>query len=258
MEFCITSKEDNETLLIKEKIKNELIKAGLNYNSEAPELVISIGGDGTFLQAVSKYFKIKPIFASINYGNLGYLCEYKSSELKDFISDLSSLNHLERKIHLLEIKYNGKKKYALNEVRVESNDGHTLVFDVYVNGTYLETLKSDGCCASTSIGSSGMCRSLGGAIVDNEIELIEFVENAPILNRTYVSIRSPFVFAKDKVITIKNIKNKNFSIYYDCISDSIDELKGDIEVKLSNKYIRVFKNPRNNYIRKTHEAFINE
>ena len=120
-----------------------------------------------------------------------------------------------------------------------------------------------------------MARSLGGALVDNEIEMIQFVEKAPIQNRTYESIRSPFVLQKDKVIKIENIKNDEFFIYYDSKSDYLknndeffiyydsksDYLRNyhdDIVIKLSDKKVRVLKNTRNNYIKKTHEAFIND
>ena len=167
-------------------------------------------------------------------------------------------NHAEKEITLLEAKYSDKTYYALNEFRIESSKGDTLVFDVYINDTYLETLKADGCLISTSIGSSAMARSLGGALVDNEIEMIQFVEKAPIQNRTYESIRSPFVLQKDKVIKIENIKNDEFFIYYDSKSDYLKNYHDDIVIKLSDKKVRVLKNTRNNYIKKTHEAFIND
>ena len=88
--------------------------------------------------------------------------------------------------------------------------------------------------------------------------MIQFVEKAPIQNRTYESIRSPFVLQKDKVIKIENIKNDEFFIYYDSKSDYLKNYHDDIVIKLSDKKVRVLKNTRNNYIKKTHEAFIND
>lgn len=258
MRFCISLRDGEGIEKVAAFIKNSLEKEGLIYDDKSPEIVISVGGDGTFLRAIQKYFLLDPLFANINFGNLGYLCEYTSNELNEFIFDLLRSKHHEKEIALLEAKYSDTIRYALNEFRVEASNGDTLVFDVFINDTYLETLKADGCLISTSIGSSAMARSLGGAIVDNEIEMIQFVEKAPIQNRTYESIRSPFVLQKDKVIKIENIKNKEFSIYYDSKQDSVKDYKGEIVIRLSDKKIRVLKNIRNNYIRKTHEAFIND
>ena len=86
--------------------------------------------------------------------------------------------------------------------------------------------------------------------------MIQFVEKAPIQNRTYESIRSPFVLQKEKVIKLENIKNKEFYIFYDSKSDLIKDYHDDIVIKLSDKRVRLLKNVRNNYIKKTHEAFI--
>ncbi len=256
MRFCISYREGEKIKKTLNFVEENLLKAGFVYDEINPEIVISIGGDGTFLRAIQKYFLLNPLFANINFGNLGYLCEYTNEELDDFLKDILSKEYVEKEIALLKATYQDKERYALNEFRVESSNGDTLIFDVFINDTYLETLKADGCLVSTSIGSSAMARSLGGAIVDNEIEMIQFVEKAPIQNRTYESIRSPFVLQKDKVIKIENIKNNEFCIYYDAKTDFIKNYKGDIVIKLSDKKVRVLKNTRNNYIKKTHEAFI--
>lgn len=256
--FCISLRDGDGIKKVCDFIKDSLEKEGLVYDENKPELVISVGGDGTFLRAIQKYFLFKPLFANINFGNLGYLCEYTEKELNDFIKDLLDKNHEEKEIALLEASYSNKKYYALNEFRIESSKGDTLIFDVFINDTYLETLKADGCLISTSIGSSAMARSIGGALVDNEIEMIQFVEKAPIQNRTYESIRSPFVLQKDKIIKIENIKNDEFVIYYDSKSDYVKNYHDDIVIRLSEKKVRVLKNTRNNYIKKTHEAFIND
>lgn len=256
MRFCISYREGKDVDKVCEFIRKSLTREGLIYDEKSPEIVVSVGGDGTFLRAIQKYFLLDPLFANINFGNLGYLCEYTSDELNEFVLDLLHSKHKEKKITLLEARYGEKICYALNEFRVEASKGDTLVFDVFINDTYLETLKADGCLVSTSIGSSAMARSIGGALVDNEIEMIQFVEKAPIQNRTYESIRSPFVLQKEKVIKLENIKNKEFYIFYDSKSDLIKDYHDDIVIKLSDKRVRLLKNVRNNYIKKTHEAFI--
>ena len=136
MRFCISLRDGDGIKKVCDFIKDSLEKEGLVYDENKPELVISVGGDGTFLRAIQKYFLFKPLFANINFGNLGYLCEYTEKELNDFIRDLLDKNHEEKEIALLEASYSDKKYYALNEFRIESSKGDTLIFDVFINDTY--------------------------------------------------------------------------------------------------------------------------
>ena len=142
MKFFITVKDDEGIYKVVDKVKTALAKVGLIYSSESPDLVISIGGDGTFLQSIQKFYSCNPLFANINYGNLGYLCEYTSQELDFFIEDLLNKERHEKEITLLECKFDNHEFFALNEFRVESSRGDTIVFDVYINDTYLETLNT--------------------------------------------------------------------------------------------------------------------
>jgi NAD+ kinase len=252
--FYISSKKDPKSIQLLKIMRSALVGLGFVFDSDSPEIVISIGGDGTFLRLVQRWYKIDPLFVSINMGNLGYLCEYKGSEMKLLLADI--LDPKIREISLLECDFNTGSVYALNEVRIEAKGGQSIRFDVSINDNYLETIRADGCCVSTSIGSSGMARSLGGSLVDNEIEMLEFVEKAAIRNRSYSSIESPFVLNKDKTIKLSNFSFDSFNIFYDCKGMMVNDFKGCIAIFLSDKKVKVLQNPRNNYILKTKEAFV--
>ncbi|MBP5694911.1 MAG: NAD(+)/NADH kinase [Bacilli bacterium] len=258
MKFCITTNKNikafEEALHLKEKLQND----GDIYDDKNPEIVFSIGGDGNLLKTVQRYLDVDPIFASVNFGNLGYLCEYKGNEIDKLIDDIKKDMINYKEISFLEANVNNEKLYALNEFKVISNNGKTLKFDVLINNTLLENFKGDGCVVTSSIGSSGLGKSLGGALVDNEIEMIQFVEIAPIKNRLVSSIGSPYVLNKDKVITLKGFKPNKFSLFYDCKSLNIDDYDGEISFKVSEKKIKFLKNYRNNYIEKTREAFVSD
>lgn len=244
---------DSKTKELEKGLIHLLEKEGYIQNNENFDFIISIGGDGTFLRTVQDYYVRDPLFISINMGNLGYLCEFEGNEIDKVVKLLK--NPLIKEISLLEGNYENENFYALNEIRVEATHGSSIKFDVKINDTFLETIKGDGCLVSTSIGSSGLARSLGGSLVDNEIEMLEFVEKAPIENKTYQSIRSPFVLNKEKVISICNINDK-FAIAYDCKYKEFEKMNGDITIKLSNKKIRILKNAESNYILKTRRAFL--
>lgn len=258
MKFYITTLNLNEANVEASKIKEVLLKKGFIYDEKTPDVVISFGGDGTFLRSIQKFHMIDPLFVNINFGNLGYLCEYSTKQVDELLFDLLNENHKEKEVRLLECKYNNEIFYAINEFRVEALNGQTINFDVSINETFLERLKGDGCLISSSIGSSGMSRSIGGALVDNEIEMIQFVEKAPINNRFYSSIHSPYVLNNDKVIKIDNIKGGGFGLYFDCKALTFENFTGPLYFKISDKKIRFLKNERNNYIQKTREAFLHE
>ena len=158
MRFCISYREGKDVDKVCEFIKKSLTKEGLVYDEINPEIVVSVGGDGTFLRAIQKYFLLDPLFANINFGNLGYLCEYTNEELNEFVHDLLHAKHQEKKITLLEAKYEDKTRYALNEFRVEASKGDTLVFDVFINDT-LELLGDLTTPLSMLIIGSMLCES---------------------------------------------------------------------------------------------------
>lgn len=243
----------NSQNLEKELIK-ELTDSNFEINDDNPDIVISLGGDGTFLRAVTQYFDVDPLFININTGNFGYLCEFQKDEYEEVVKLIKGNKKKIKTISLLEADFEKEKRYALNEFRIHSSDEKTISFDVYIDGTFLEKLRGDGCVIASSIGSSGVAKSLGGALVDNEIEMIEFVENAPISNRGYASIRSPFVLSRTKKITLKNFFS-NFNLYYDIHAYKIEKDIKEITFSLSDKKIRILKNKNKNYIKKTSEAF---
>ncbi len=258
MKFFIATTNEKTAIMEAGNIRKILEENGFCFNETNPEVVISIGGDGTFLRSIQLFQRLNPLFVNINFGNLGYLCEYSTKEVKELMDDLLNKNHVEKKLRMLECTYKNEKFYAMNEFRVEALNGTTLTFDVSVNNTFLERIKGDGCLISTSIGSSGMARSLGGALVDNEIEMIQFIEKAPINNKFYTSIHSPFVLNNDKTITLSNFKPVTFGLYFDCKTNIIENCDGPLSFKISDKSIRFLKNERNNYIKKTREALLHD
>jgi len=267
MKFAIINRGDENSKKVQSYIEEKLRLKGLIYDENSPDYLITIGGDGTFLLAVNKYYRNeKIVFISVNTGSFGYLCEFEVEEIDNLINNLG--NFPRREISLLKCKIKEDKKdeidpcfmvdtelYALNEFRISSTKGKTLQFDVSINDTFLETLRGDGCVISTSVGSSGVARSMGGALVDNEIEMIQFVENAPILNHKYGSLRSAFVLSKEKVIKLNNFSHE-YEIFYDCENVSSINQNTIVEVKLSDKKIRIIANPNKNYIAKTSKSFI--
>ena len=281
MRYLIVKRTDKISKKVSELIINKCNDCNFTYISEKEistlkddeklDIVFSIGGDGTFLRSVHYYHKFNPIFININTGTFGYLCEFKIDEIEEIFPRLFQRSINYKEVSLLRLdKYKFKEEsnsfsltnsyFALNEFRIASINEATIKFDIYIDNTFLECLRGDGCVISSSLGSSGITKSLKGALVDNEIEMLEFVENAPIFNKKYHSISSPFVLNKDKEFKLTNFFHNSFNVYYDCESLRINNFTKDDYISIyldqSNK-IRILTNPKTNYIEKTREMFAN-
>ena len=148
-------------------------------------LVVSVGGDGTFLHAahIVQFAKI-PILG-FNYGTLGFLsgkCERDEVEL---IADaLSGDLHIDKRSTLdAHIQDEGGAEYevsALNDiVYSRATAGRIVDFSYSVNGVHMSSLRADGLIVATSTGSTGYALSVGGPIVSPEYRGMLVVPIAP-------------------------------------------------------------------------------
>ena len=108
------SQEIKEKILV--SLKDEYV-----LDEENPSLVISVGGDGTFLRAVRKYIdKLDNIvFTGIKTGKLGFLCDFSSDEYQMFISLLKDGKCNISSHRLVSLKSPYFSSYFVNEARVE-------------------------------------------------------------------------------------------------------------------------------------------
>ena len=142
------------------------------------ELVIVLGGDGAILHAAviaaQKGIKI----VGINYGTLGFLTEYEKDE-RTLMGEL--LHAIESgvcqivKRSLLEVRIDGKKFYALNEVAIQrdnnpSSASPTQILSVeFMAREGKEVIAGDGLLICTPTGSTAYSLSAGGAILTPEV-----------------------------------------------------------------------------------------
>ena len=145
-------------------VKDILIKKGMEIDDAHPEVVISVGGDGTFLRAVHHFSNIDKdiLYVGLNYGTLGFYNQYQKDELAQLIDDLKNKDYVVNSYRLLKGIATFEKEtidiYSLNEIRLE-NPFHTLISDVYINNELLEKFRGNGLIVSTSAGSSAYNKS---------------------------------------------------------------------------------------------------
>ncbi len=173
---------------------------------EMPDLVLSIGGDGTMLEAVHQY-GFSPTYVGIHTGHLGFYADWRPDELDDFIDALESVEpHIAEypivSCSLVTAAGQVHEKWALNELVIRNSSLSTLVACVYINGEEFETFRGDGLIISSPSGSTAYNKAVDGAIVHPSIEAIQLSEIASINNRTYRTINSSLVLPKHHEIEL--------------------------------------------------------
>lgn len=152
--------------------------------SVLPDLIFSVGGDGTFLETIIKVKDYGIPIAGINTGRMGFLANIYANEIGASIDMLkkNEFEVIERGLlHLVkpDTLFEGNNSFALNEITIQKSDLSMITIHVYVNDVYLNTYWSDGLIISTATGSTAYNLSAGGPILTPEDESIIISPIAP-------------------------------------------------------------------------------
>ena len=249
-----TEKIDDELI---SNIKEKILSYGYELDDSHPDIVLFIGGDGTFLRAVHQYFnqlhEVK--FIGLCKGHLGFFYSYEEKELDSLLSDLKRGVCKIESHHLIKATVDNEEIYALNEIRIES-PFHTLISDVLINNEFLETFRGNGLVVSTPLGSSAYNKSLGGAVIYPHISCMELSEIAPINNTVFNSLHSSLIIDKDSEIVLKT-KTENILVGYDHLNKNI-RLTSSISLKLSDKVVVLLRNSEYSYTKLLKSKFVGD
>ncbi|MDZ4678008.1 MAG: NAD(+)/NADH kinase [Oligoflexia bacterium] len=168
------------------------------------DLVIVLGGDGTFLSAVRLLQDKQVPILGVNLGNLGFLTETKVEELYDVLKLALKNKMLKTERTTLKaqiVKKNGKKfsYHALNDVVVERGPNSRLIdLSIYSGNFLVSTVKADGLILATPTGSTAYCLAAGGPIVHPSVSAINMT---PICPHTLTN--RPIILPDNQAIKLK-------------------------------------------------------
>ena len=148
------------------------------------DLVLSMGGDGTFLSAAHEVSDIGLPILGVNFGRIGFLCENRpEAVLKALMEGDFSIEYLT--VLNATLKGPGARKsigmlpYSVNEVAIHRKSPSMLGIRVSVNGESLPTYWADGLIVSTSSGSTAYSLSAGGPICMPDTKVLIITPIAP-------------------------------------------------------------------------------
>lgn len=138
--------------------------------SDDLRFLISVGGDGTFLDAAQfAYGALLPI-VGVNFGHLGFLTSAQSDGVRPLVLALEERrytveNRITLAVTIISDDDNAGTYMALNDLSVQKSGKSMLHVNTHVDGVFLCTYWSDGLILSTPTGSTAYNISVGGPIV---------------------------------------------------------------------------------------------
>ena len=178
------------------------------------DMVLSLGGDGTFLRTVAWTEPYEVPVLGINTGHLGYLTALSLDEAIKDTTAIVKLDFRRESLSMLRVEAPEVvgSALALNEVVVAKEDSASMITaNVRLNGAPLAQYKSDGLIVATPTGSTAYNLSVGGPIVQ---------PSAPVMVVSPIAAHSlnlrPLVIADSSVLDVKmEGRGKRFRLVVD-------------------------------------------
>ena len=141
---------------------------------EDADCALVLGGDGTLIRAVRDMDGSAMPLLGINLGTLGYLTDVELKEFRPALDRLFTGDFdIEERMMIEGVTADGYRDLAVNDI-VLAREGKIRIvqFNLYVNGTLLNTYLADGVIISTPTGSTGYNLSAGGPVVEPTASMI--------------------------------------------------------------------------------------
>lgn len=143
-------------------------------------LIVSLGGDGTFLKSARLAHASGARVLPIHLGRVGFLLDAPTGELVTSISDALTTDKSEERMALRVTLADGRSDFALNEVVLErSAPGQMVHVTTFVDDEEFLTYAADGVLVATPTGSTAYNFSAGGPIVDPSLQVVVVTPVAP-------------------------------------------------------------------------------
>src|SRR5690625_796717 len=229
-------------------------------NVDDANIIMSIGGDGVFLQAVRKTgFRQDCLYMGITQmDESGLYCDFKMDKFDKMLNIMENAEMKVRRFPVIEVQVNGESSfYCLNEVSVRSAIIKTIVIDVFIDDLHFETFRGDGLIVATPTGSTGYNKSTHGAVIDPLIPSMQVTELASLNNNRYRTLGSSFVLGKDRNLTLKVVQDGNDYpiIGLDNEAYSIRNIQ-EVSVSLSDKVVKTMRLKNNSYWHRVKRTFL--
>lgn len=198
-----------------------------SYN---PDVIITLGGDGTILTATTIIRELEIPILGINLGRLGFLANIEQQRIVDAIDLLKAKKYVIKERAMIELMTDKNlfenENFALNDFTLLKRDNSSMIIiHTYIDGEFLISYWADGLIVSTPTGSTAYSLSCGGPIMFPSSDNFILTPVAP----HNLNVR-PVVVSSSHEITFK-IEGRGES--YLCTLDSRNTtITADTEIKI--------------------------
>lgn len=216
-------------------------------NDFTADMVISIGGDGTFLKAASRVGNKGIPILGINTGRLGFLADISPDEMEETLEEIYNRQYKVEERSVLQLDCDNenlmKDPFALNEIAVLKRDSSSMIsIHTSINGEHLTTYQADGLIVATPTGSTAYSLSVGGPIMVPHSKTFAVTPVAP----HSLNVR-PIVICDDWEITLEvESRSHNFLVAIDGRSESCKETT-HLRISRADYSIKVVKRCNHNF-----------
>ena len=175
-------------LLTVNKVLEDSYKSFDNFNDldNTFDIMLTLGGDGTFLRSATHIRDLDIPILGINTGRLGFLAIVAKDVIEESINLVLNGEYTIQERTLLSVKTEPKTKdfeelnFALNEVTIAKKNTTSMIgVKTYLNGEYLTNYWADGLIISTPTGSTGYSLSCNGPVILPDSKNIVITPIAP-------------------------------------------------------------------------------
>ncbi len=150
------------------------------------KVMLTVGGDGTFLRAVTYVRDLNIPVLGINIGRLGFLATIQKENIPEAINLLLTEQYSINERSLLTVSTSQKNNdltdinFALNEISVSRRNTTSMVtVETYLDDEYLTSYWADGLIVATPTGSTGYSLSCGGPVITPNTKSLVLTPIAP-------------------------------------------------------------------------------
>lgn len=207
---AIVNNQEEKSMRVTERLHELLSQSNNVIDQKNPELVISVGGDGTLLSAFHLYSHClqNVRFLGVHTGHLGFYTDWRDYELEELVESLCNDKQESVSYPLLNVRitYADDKPdqsfLALNESTIKRGN-RTMVADISIKEDLFEKFRGDGLSISTPTGSTAYNKSVGGAVLHPRINAFQLAEIASLNNRIFRTLGSPIIVGDHEWVKVK-------------------------------------------------------
>lgn len=225
---------------------------------EKVELVIVVGGDGTFLRVAREIAFTNLPLLGINLGHKGFLSEIEIGNLDIFLNKILEGNYSFGERIMLQTKvFRGEdavfSSISLNDAIISRGPFSRIIkLDTFINNDFLESYPGDGVIISTPTGSTGYSLSAGGPVVNPALNIILVTPICPHL----LYKRSVIVNSDDIITIIVATSSADIYLTMDGQEGFPLHYKDKIIVKKASCVTRVITFQKSNFYKLLHDKLL--